>query len=188
MAIKTIFLLRHGQYKSEPTEHLTPLGRKQALLAGKRLKNIKFHKFHFSTMPRARETAQIVQKTMGYKGRLNGSDFLHECIPGFPKKLRKKHGHTDEKKLSRHKRRADRAFRDIFKFSKKNRSELVVCHGNIIRYFVCKSLGIDTDLWTRLDIKQCGITVIQLNLKKRTKNIISHNDIGHIPLKMQTFI
>ena len=40
--MKTIILLRHGQYTKDPTEKLTPLGRKQAVLAGKRLKNITF--------------------------------------------------------------------------------------------------------------------------------------------------
>lgn len=188
MAIKTIFLLRHGQYKKNPTEVLTPLGRKQAKLAGKRLKEIQFHKIHFSTMPRARETAEIVQKAMGYRKKMHGSDFLHECVPGFPKKLRKKHGFTDEKKLNADKRQANRAYRDIFTFSKSKRSELVVCHGNIIRYFLCKALGVDTEIWRKLDIKQCGITIIELNSKKRSIGIIAHNDIGHIPLKMQTFL
>lgn len=188
MAIKTIYLLRHGQYTKNPHEVLTTLGRKQAALAGKRLKEIKFNKMHFSTMPRARETAEIVKKTMAYSKKMHGSDFLHECVPGFPKKLRKKYGHTDQKKLAAHRRRADRAYRDIFTFAKSRRTELVVCHGNIIRYFVCKALGIDTELWCRLDIKQCGVTVIQLNSKTRAASIIAHNDIGHIPLKMQTFI
>ena len=63
VAIKTILLLRHGQYKNEPSEQLTPLGRKQAILAGKRFKVIKFDKFHFSTLPREHiirfERAQI---------------------------------------------------------------------------------------------------------------------------------
>lgn len=188
MAIKTIFLLRHGQYKKDPNEVLTDLGRKQAMLAGKRLKDIRFKKIHFSTLPRARETAEIVRKTMGYRKKLHGSDYLHECVPGFPKKLRKKYGHTDEKKLSANKRQADRAYRDIFTFSKSSRSELVVCHGNIIRYFFCKALGTDTEAWSKLDIKQCGITIIQLNSKTRSISIIAHNDIGHIPLKMQTFV
>lgn len=188
MAIKTIFLLRHGQYKKKPSEVLTTLGRKQATLAGKRLKEIKFFKIHFSTMPRARETAEIVKKTMGYRKKIHGSDFLHECVPGFPKKLRKKHGFTDQKKLKADKRQADRAYRDIFTFSKGKRNELVVCHGNIIRYFLCKALGVDTEVWRKLDIKQCGITIIELNSKTRSIGIIAHNDIGHIPLKMQTFL
>jgi serine/threonine-protein phosphatase PGAM5 len=188
MAIKMILLLRHGQYKNKPSEQLTALGRKQAALAGKRLKGMKIHKIHFSTMPRAKETAEIVIKNMGYKKKPHSSEFLRECVPGFPKKFRKKHGFTDVKKLKKDKLQADRGYRDVFTFSKSRRTELVVCHGNIIRYFLCKALGIDTDSWRRLDIKQCGLTVIQLDSKTRMAKIISHNDVGHIPLKMQTFM
>lgn len=188
MAIKTILLLRHGQYKKKPSEVLTELGRKQAKLAGRRLKEMKIQKIYFSTMPRAQETAEIVKKTMGYKKPLYGSDFLHECVPGFPKKLRKKYGFNNLKKLIVDKKQADRSYKDIFTFSKLKRTELVVCHGNRIRYFLCKALGVDTDTWRRFDIKQCGLTVIQLDSKKRTMGIISHNDVGHIPLKMQTFL
>lgn len=144
MAIKTIYLLRHGQYQKNPDEFLTTLGRKQAALAGKRLKEISFHKIHHSTLPRAQEIAQIVLTAMGLKKKMYGSDHLHECVPGFPKKLRKKHGFIAEKKLNAHKRQANKAYRDLFTFSKSNRTELVVCHGNIIRYFICKALGVNT--------------------------------------------
>lgn len=188
MAIKTIILLRHGQYKNDPKEQLTVLGRKQAQLAGRRLKEIKIQKIHFSTMPRAKETAEIVKKVLNYPKRMHGLDDLHECVPGFPKNLRKKYGYTDEKKLKNHKNQANRSFKKIFSFSKKETIELVVCHGNIIRYFVCKSLGIETDLWRRFDIKQCGLTIIRLDSKSRSISVVSHNDVGHIPIKMQTFI
>lgn len=188
MAIKTVLLLRHGQYKKEPVEQLTPLGRKQAALAGKRLKAFKISKMHFSTMPRARETAEIVKKHMEYEKRALGTDILHECVPGFPKKKRKKSGHTDLKKLAKDKRQADRAFKQIFTFSKRNSTELVVCHGNIIRYFICKALGINTELWLSMDIKQCGISSIQLNSKTREMKVMAHNDLGHIPLHKQTFM
>ena len=139
-------------------------------------------------MPRAQETAAIVTKTMGYRKKLYGSDLLHECVPGFPKKLRKKHGYSDLKKLKKDKLQLDQIYKDIFTFSKKNRTELVVCHGNVIRYLLCKALKIDTETWTRFDIKQCGISMIELNSKTRSMKIIAHNDVGHIPHKLQTFI
>lgn len=83
---------------------------------------------------------------------------------------------------------ADRAFKKYFTFSKTKRTVLLVCHGNIIRYLVCKSLGIDTDSWTKFDIKQCGITIVELNSKDNSIKVIGHNDVGHIPIEMQTFI
>lgn len=188
MMIKTIILLRHGQYIKLPTEKLTALGRKQAQLAGKRLNDFKINKIFVSSMPRAKETSEISLKQLSRVFKPEACDFLRECVPGFPKKLRKKHGYTNLKELKKDKIQADMAFRKYFTFSKTTRTELLVCHGNIIRYLVCKSLGIDTDTWTKLDIKQCGITIVQLNSKNKTISVITHNDVGHIPIKMQTFI
>jgi serine/threonine-protein phosphatase PGAM5 len=188
MAVKTIYLLRHGQYTSKPNERLTPLGRKQAKRAGKRLQFIKFHKVFFSTMPRAQETAEIVHKYLHFNQQMQGAEILHERIPGFPKNLRKQHGYTDLKKLNAQKHKAEIAFKTFFKVSRTNRNELIVCHGNIIRFFLCKVLKIETDRWLHFDIKQCGITVITIDSKRRSLRVISHNDGGHIPLHEQTFI
>ena len=186
--VKTIILLRHGQYSKNPTEKLTKLGRQQAHLAGKRLRDFRIQKVHVSSMPRAQETWNISSRKLDRSHKAEVCDFLRECVPGFPKKMRKKHGYTDLKKLKKDKLQADRAFKKYFGFSKTRRTELLVCHGNIIRYLVCKSLEISTDSWMKLDIKQCGLTVITLNSKNRTRTLISHNDVGHIPAKKQTFI
>jgi broad specificity phosphatase PhoE len=60
----TSLLLRHGQYKKEPLETLTTLGMKQARLAGRRLREYSISEIHHSTMPRARETAEIIKKML----------------------------------------------------------------------------------------------------------------------------
>lgn len=65
-ATRHIILIRHGQYitdKDDPIEKkLTPLGREQALLLGKRLaeSGMKFDKLTMSTMTRATETAHLI--------------------------------------------------------------------------------------------------------------------------------
>lgn len=186
--IKTLIFLRHGQYQTKPTEKLTALGRKQAQLAGRRLGEFKINKIYVSTMPRAIETSKIVLKKFSRLLKPESCDLLQECVPGFPLKLRKIYGHTNLAKLKKGKAQADKAYKKYFTFSKKMRTELLVCHGNIIRYFVCKALGVDTDTWVKLDIKQCGITIIILDSENNSVSLITHNDIGHIPVKMQTFI
>ena len=40
--------------------------------------------------------------------------------------------------------------------------ELLVCHGNVIRWFVCRALGVDTKQWTRMEIANCSLTMIQI--------------------------
>lgn len=194
MAQKTIILVRHGQYipKSETElERLTTLGRDQARLVGKRLKeNKKIHRIYHSSMPRAIETAGIIKKQLGYKGHFESCEHLRECVPGFPKNQRKKYGFTDEKKLKKDKLQADRAFKKYFKLPRSGETiEVLVCHGNIIRYLICRLLEIETLAWRQMDIQQCAMSVIELKSKGFNKKmLISHNDVGHIPKAKRTFV
>lgn len=186
--IKTLILLRHGQYIGGDKERLTALGRRQARLAGRRLQDFKIDSVVVSTMPRAQETARIALKNLkqGFES-FESTDLLRECIPGFPEKLR------IEKKLkksvlNKQKKVLDEGYKKYFTFSKTETTQLIVCHGNVMRYLVCKALGIPTLKWVRLDIKQCGLTIITLNSKTKEISLIAHNDVGHIPVQYQTFI
>lgn len=193
MAVRTIILLRHGQYtpfdkKKKTTEVLTALGRKQAQLAGKRLQEYKIEKIVSSTMPRALETSKIINTYLKCKSVKEDRN-LCECVPGFPRKLRKKYKYTDIKKLQTSTQQLEKVFQKYFKSSKLDTTDLIVCHGNVIRFLVLKTLGLDTIVWRSLDIQQCGITIVKIRSKGDNKKVlISHNDIGHIPLKMRTFI
>lgn len=186
--IKTIILLRHGQYISGDKERLTALGRKQARYAGRRLQDFKIDSVVVSTMPRAQETARIALKRSAKKiAKFESTDLLRECIPGFPEKLRieKK---LKKSSLNKQKKTLDEGFEKYFTFSKKKTTQLIVCHGNVIRYLVCRALSIPTLKWVQMDIKQCGISIIQLDTKKKTMSLIAHNDVGHIPHRHQTFV
>ena len=193
MYTKTIILVRHGQYiaKNEiEVERLTELGRQQAWLAGERLKeNAHIDRIVHSTMPRAIETAQIIKDQLGFLGSFESTDDIRECVPGFPKNLRKKFGLTDEAGLKKGEAHAEKAFKKYFKTPKKNSLEVFVCHGNMIRYFVLRTLAFDTLAWRNMDIQQGAISVIELRSKGTEKKIlISHNDVGHIPKAKRTFL
>lgn len=192
MAKKTIILVRHGQYhpKSEKTlEKLTTLGRKQAQLAGKRLRENKIDRIVHSTMPRAQETAEIIKKALGYRKKMEACDSLRECVPGMPEKLLKKYGYTDKQKIKSHKAQAERAYKKYFKASRKDSVEVLVCHGNIIRYLICKVMGAEELKWVQMDVQQCGMSVVVIRTSgDPRKLLISHNDVGHIPKHQRTFI
>lgn len=187
-----IILLRHGQYYKETEikkEQLTSLGRKQARLAGKRLKEYKVHHVIHSTMPRAVETTLLATEKMGFKKKVEATDLLKECIPGFSKSVQKSTGIKDHKRFRADKKQLDNAYKKFFNHLKyKDKTILLVCHGNVIRYLVCKALGIDSNKWTSMDIQQCGISIIEFNKKKKELELISHNDIGHIKYADRTFI
>jgi serine/threonine-protein phosphatase PGAM5 len=192
MATRTIILVRHGQYHhatDKELERLTTLGRKQAKLVGKRLKENKIDRMVVSTMPRAQETAQIIRSEIGYRKAFESCDTLRECTPGFPKHLRKKAGYTDTKKLAKAQAQLNKAFAKYFKAPRKDTLEVIVCHGNVIRYLVCKVLGIDPLVWRQMDIKQCAISVVEVRSKgTNRKLLVSHNDMGHIPKHQRTFL
>lgn len=192
MATKILILVRHGQYHSDKEkgiEHLTALGRRQAKLTGKRLREFKVNHIVHSSMPRAVETAEIIRKEMTYKGKFTPCEYIRECVPGFPKHLRKKRGFTDINALKKNIAQVDRGFKKYFKTPRKDSVEVLVCHGNVIRYLVCKVLGVDTETWIKMDILQGGISVVELRSKGNHRAmLISHNDVGHIPKKMQTFL
>lgn len=69
-AKRTLILIRHGQYVWDPLDPdkriLTELGRKQAAITGQRLEELghPYATLHYSTMPRATETAQIIMKIL----------------------------------------------------------------------------------------------------------------------------
>jgi broad specificity phosphatase PhoE len=83
---------------------------------------------------------------------------------------------------------AEKAFDHFFKRTKGgNRYEVVVCHGNIIRYFVCRALQAPPEAWINTDINNCGLCEIVVKADGRVM-LLSHNDTGHLPPNMRTFV
>ncbi|HEX2621784.1 MAG TPA: histidine phosphatase family protein, partial [Phototrophicaceae bacterium] len=63
--------------------------------------------------------------------------------------------------------------------------ELIVCHGNVIRYFVSRVLRLDEDGWSNMLINNCGISRILIDTDGQMF-LVSHNDIGHLPHELRT--
>lgn len=192
MSVTTIILVRHGQYKAKTdkaSEKLTGLGRKQAKLVGKRLREYKPNMIVHSSMLRAIETAQIIKSQIGLQKTMEQTDLLCECIPFIPKNLRIKGHKYDAKKFKTSELQLGKAFKKYIRLRKTKHTVVIVCHGNVIRYLVRKFLGVNTEVWSSMDIQQCGFSILKLSRKGfHKKALISHNDVGHIPFKQRTFI
>ncbi|QYO67907.1 histidine phosphatase family protein [Leptolyngbya sp. 7M] len=65
--------------------------------------------------------------------------------------------------------------------------EIIVCHGNLIRYLACRAMEISPEVWANLDHHNCGISEILIKEDNQTV-LISHNDTGHLPYSMRTFV
>ena len=178
---RTIVFIRHGQYKKDP-EVLTAIGRKQAQLTAKLVAQLRPTKIYSSTMPRAIETAHHISDNL--KMLVTKKDFFREGIlPGL------KNLDRNQKKKARHnKLKADEAFRYIFKKPSVGQdTEVVVAHGNVIRYWVCKALKINEGKWLNMDIIQASLTTIKIDSKGKML-LLGFSDCGHLPVKIRTYI
>lgn len=67
-----------------------------------------------------------------------------------------------------------------------DRYRVVVCHANIIRWFVCKALGVDPDgTWGRMRYNHCGITAFEVDSVGNVQ-LAYMNQTGHLETTMLT--
>ena len=172
---RTLVLVRHGDV--DPSLGLSRLGRLQAARTGHRLRTLPVSKIYCSTMKRACETAAIVAKH--HKGRAPvRARLLQECVPGAPRGVRL--SPEVRQWIRRSLDQVDRAYRRFFRPPATGREcEILVCHGNIIRYLIARALGADARGWYGLGTSFCGITVVRI-LRNGSIVVDRYNDTGHL--------
>ncbi|MEE9270496.1 MAG: histidine phosphatase family protein [Candidatus Krumholzibacteria bacterium] len=189
--IRTIYLIRHGWYdhrdKSDPDvgKALLPLGVAQAKLLAARLRSmpVEWTALHSSTMTRARQTARVVGEEFP-ELELQQTRLIRECTP--PTWRRDIMEREEESELKACADQLDRAFAQFFVPSPgKDRHDILVCHGNVIRYFVTKVLGVDTMSWLRMSVGNCSMTIVRVNQDGSFK-LLAVGDVGHLPANLQS--
>jgi len=185
-AARVIVLVRHGHYSPDPAADerlgpgLSPLGVAQAHLVGARLAALptRFDALYVSPMQRARDTASTIATAFPGR-RFEVLDDLAECTPP----TRRAEVTKDEKpeELAACKARLDSIFSKHFRpAAGAGRTELLVCHGNVIRYMVTRALGVDTAAWLEMSVGHASITRIRVEPDGSFK-VISVGDVGHLP-------
>ena len=187
-----LYLIRHGQYDHDDKQDsdigkaLVPLGIAQTRLLASRLKllPIKMTSLISSTMTRARQTAMIINETFSDL-ELQQSTLIRECTP--PNWREDIMADEDSLELKECTEKLDEAFNTYFMPSpdENDRNDIIVCHGNVIRYFVTKVLNVETMSWLQMTIGNCSLTVVKIN-PDGTMKLISFNDMGYIPPNLQT--
>jgi len=190
---RTIYLIRHGEYDQADTsdsdvgKKLTPLGIAQARLLSARLKAMPFEftLLMSSTMTRARETAMVINEDFP-KLKFQQSTLIRECTP--PTWRKDIMEETDSLEWIDCKANLEKAFKEYFIPSpdERDRDDIIVCHGNVIRYFVTKVLKADPMSWLQMSIANCSLTIIRV-LPDGTMKLDTFSDYGHIPENMRTF-
>jgi len=212
-----LILIRHGQYhehpKSDQEKTLTPLGRMQAELTGRRLAELTrktlgggdacpIKTLYCSDMTRAKETAAIIAKHLGDHVQMAMPDpNLNEALPAPIIPVRP--DIDAEAEIDANRKRIEDAFQHYIhrasgekastanskqenQQEERHEFEILVCHGNIIRYFFCRALQIPPEAWLRLSVFNCSLTylVIKPNGYVSCRML---GDIGHLGYPHSTF-
>lgn len=189
--VRTLYLIRHGAYDPSDTADpedgpsLVPLGVAQARLVAARLRAmpVTMTSSHSSTMPRARQTALVIGREFPDL-ELQQSDLLRECTP--PTRRQDVMDRVGAERARECREGLDRAFDEYFKPSREaDRHDIIVCHGNVIRYFATRVLGVDPEAWLGMSIGNCSLTIVRV-MANGTMMLMSYNDMGHMPPNLQT--
>ncbi|CAI4232843.1 unnamed protein product [Auanema sp. JU1783] len=186
-ASRHLLLIRHGQYKMDtPDKFLTELGQEQAKIIGQRLakSTINFDRLVMSTKNRATETANIILKELPPQLKRISCSLLEEGppYPPVPELSTYRPSHSE---YFIEGSRIESAFRRYFHRASPEQTtdsyEVVVCHANVIRYFVCRALQFPPEGWLRISLGNCSLTWVTVRPNGRV-SLKMMGDVGHLPV------
>jgi serine/threonine-protein phosphatase PGAM5 len=191
--IRNLYLIRHGEYVKEKDCDedtccaLDALGRQQARLVAARLDAmpVGFTSLQASAMTRARQTGEIIAAQLP-EVPLQVVRDIRECTPTTYRQdimadLKEGEAEACVGQLTA-------AWSRLFRPAEGSvdQHDIVVCHGNVIRWFVCRALGVDPQAWLGMSIANCSLTIIQVKADGSCK-LVAFADSGHIPWAMTTY-
>lgn len=172
-----LLLIRHGHTEIQDGEaRLSREGILQSKKLSESLKKLKIDKVYTSDLERSKKTAEEYTKNFIEDTRLRE---IYRVLVGGPEK----EGTSPERETN-DKKRADEFFNEILN---EKGTVAIFCHGNIIRYFLNKILKSKENLWEKLVLDNCSISIIEnnekglfikgINLKDSIKEILEEKDI-----------
>jgi serine/threonine-protein phosphatase PGAM5 len=188
-AVRRVYLVRHGAYLPDPKANpqsgpgLSSLGIAQARLIATRLRSmpVAFDSVTSSTMTRAQQTAAVIHEQIS-DVPVVASPLISECTPPARVQIR-----DSAESQTVCKRQLDAAFAKFFTPAKgADRNDVLVCHGNVIRYLTMKALGVDTQSWIAMSVAHTSMTVIEVQ-PNGSFRVIAVGDIGHVAPTLQSW-
>jgi serine/threonine-protein phosphatase PGAM5 len=182
--VRTIYLIRHGAYVADRNADpqlgpgLTPLGIAQARLIAARLNGsgVSFDSMTSSPLQRARDTAAVMHETLSTVP-LTHSPLLRECTPRLPEAVE---GEVARERAACTKQ-LDQAFAQFLAPAQDaKRNDILVAHGNVIRYLTMKALKVDSPVWAAMSVAHASLTVIEVQ-PDGSARVLAVGDNGHIP-------
>jgi broad specificity phosphatase PhoE len=201
---RTVILIRHGQSEQVGDDPpLTALGREQAALTARALAEETVSAIYTSDLQRARHTADVLVEMAFPDLTPVVNAALREGTPTVPPLFAGYFAaRADQLKYRPEGTAAVRARLDmmavhLFRPAPGDvpTTEIVVMHGNAMRYLLCAVLGIDVNLWPQLYVHNASISRIVVAPDALSANsdsdrpligLGSFNETVHLPPEMRT--
>lgn len=186
-----LVLVRHGIYDRDTTTDevsgngLNPLGHQQAQLAGARLAGLPVRPTSLVTSPlrRARETAEDIGRSLRMKPETD--PLIEECTPtSFRADYMRFATPSEIATCDSNLARAWAKY--VVPTPAADRHDVLVCHGNVIRWFVARAVAENPARWPSMDIGNGSLTVIAVR-SDGTVRLVTFSDVGHLPPAQQTW-
>ena len=189
--IHYVYLIRHGIYDRDTLADdrtgngLNALGREQAQLVGARLAAlpVKMHALVCSDFARARQTAEVMELSLGMMPVVDS--LLRECTP-TSERADLMRDHTREEMALCDSSLAAAWAKYMRATPEADTHDVLVCHLNVIRWFVSRALGADTRRWPQMELANGSITMIAVRPDGTTR-LVMFSDAAHIPIEKQTW-
>lgn len=187
-----VYLVRHGIYDRDTAatddrvaNGLNAVGHEQARLIGTRLAAlpIKMTRLVSSELLRAAQTADDMGREMKLTPTRDAS--LNECTP-TSSNARIMAGEKPNEISECDSARAVQWQRYFTPSPDRDTYDVLVCHGNVIRWTLMRAVGADTKNWSNLDCGNGSLTIVAVRPDGSTR-LVMYSDVGHIPVAKQTW-
>ena len=187
-----LFLVRHGEHLD--AEHgiddgpLSPRGQRQAALLADRLSGVPLTAVWHSPLERAAQTARAVADRLPSVSPQPNA-LLFDCVPtgmseATPAVYEPFFGSYTEAEIEAGGAQISDAVGEFLR-RKPDAHELLITHNFVIAWFVREVLQMPEWRWLTLTQAHCGLTVVAQR-PGRPWTLVSHNDLGHLPVELRT--
>lgn len=188
-APRYLFLTRHGE--AGPSGDLTEAGRRQAVLLGRRLRDVPITSIHHGPRPRAAQTAALIAAQLPGVPR-HVDKAADDFVPYQP--TREELPETSGDLLYAFARRLPAADEDLAAEAERRfagpvpgtepRYDVLVTHAFLAGWLVRASQDAPPWRWLALNHANAALTVIEY-APGRPPALLTYNDTGHLPAELR---
>ncbi|CAJ1375093.1 unnamed protein product [Effrenium voratum] len=185
-----LLFVRHAQPGEEA--ELSPLGLQQAELAAQRIFSqvglSKYKVIFHAPSAEAKATADVIQKRLG-KVLAKESDLLVEGVPMVPDPAPEQLQQLPKDVLFKDMVRAEGALRTHLwrpAGGPESTAEIVVGHGNQMRYVLCRALQLNPNVWSRFAAGHATVSWLEIS-SDGSVLLREFGGSGHLPPELRTY-